>query len=59
MGSEILLDMDGFLQLCLHSTFEMGRYFPDEKIFDLLMHVRFHTLILGFLKEQILIFNIN
>ncbi|CAL8085855.1 unnamed protein product [Orchesella dallaii] len=38
LGSEILLAIDGFLQLVLHSTFEMGHFFPDEKIFDLLMH---------------------
>lgn len=37
------MEVPGFLELCLHSIFEMTKHFPDEKVFDLLMHVSFRN----------------
>lgn len=34
-----MMEIEGFLELSLHSIFQMTKHFPDEKVFDLLMHV--------------------
>jgi len=46
-----MMAMDGFLELALHSTFQLTSNFPDEKVFDLLMHVIYLRILYAFVLQ--------